>query len=136
MFNKKALPSQLSLMLPTVNAGTGATFAIFNPQFAGEIVSVNVANHVNLATDANSFFTLALIDNTTTTHTLASIANGSTGSSFVLDQFRAMTLAATNTNKRFAAGDAIVFNKAETGAGCTLTTPTLWIEYIGGVYDS
>ena len=134
--NKKALPQQLSFQLPTVAAGTGATIAIFNPSFSGEIVSVNVANQATLDPAATNYTTLALIDNTTTTHTLASLNTNTGGTTLTTAVFSAMTVAATNTDKRFNAGDAIIFTKVDTGTGQAMTTPTLWIEYIAGTYDS
>lgn len=134
--NSKAAPMQLSLTLPTVNAGSAATFAIFNPSFAGEIVSANLANHATLGRDANSYTTLTLVDNTSPTHTLATFTNSTAGNTFTADTFVAGTLNATNTNKRFAISDAIILVKTETGAGSTITTPTLWLEFIPGTYDA
>lgn len=137
--NQKATPEEMVIVLPTVAAASAATFAIFNPSFAGEIVSVNLSNKATVTSDGTSYTTLTLVDNTTTTHTLATLTTktgGAPGVALTIDTFSAFTLNATNTNKRFNVGDAIVLVKAESGGGATITTPTLWIEYIAGTYDS
>ena len=132
--NEKATPRQMSWNFPTVAAGTGATFAIWVPSFAGELVAANISDHAGVNPSATSYTTISIVDNTTTTHTLATINN--TATTFTQDTMVAMTVSATNTNKRWNGGDAIIVTKADTAGGSAWTSGILHIEFVAGTYDA
>lgn len=132
--NEKNAPRQMSFgPFPTVNAGTGATFAVWIPDFAGELVSFNVSDHAGVNPSATSFTTISLVDNTTPTHTMASLANSAT--TLTQDTMIVGVLSTTATNKRFSQGDAIIVTKVETGGGSTWTNGIVMIGVIAGTYD-
>lgn len=132
--NDKATPREITWNFPTVAAGTAATFAIWTPSFAGELVAAYVSDHSGVNPSATSYTTISVVDNTTTTHTLASISNSAT--TLTQDTQIAMVLAGTNTNKRWNGGDAIIVTKAETGGGSAWTSGILQLEFVAGTYDS
>lgn len=132
--NEKAAPRELVFTLPTVAAGTGATFSVFSPSFSGEVVKISISDHAGLNASATSYTTIALVDNTGTTYTMASITSSTT--TLTQDTLKSFTLSATKANRRFASGDAIVLVKTDTGGGGAMTTPTIQVEFVSGTYDS
>lgn len=133
MQNEKAFPRQASFgPFPTTNAGTGGTWALWKPSFAGEIVSINGSSTVAVAGNTTNYTTIGLYDITSAV-TMASVS--SSGQTIAANDLTAGTVSTTVANTKFAAGDHIAVVKAETGTGATWTTGCVTIEYVAGTYN-